>query len=43
MNQDKPILYEQKDVADAIVMRHRFMQKTFIPLNAQIESDSITI
>ena len=36
--QDKPIVYEQKDVTDVIAMRHK-MQKTLISLNPLIETD----
>ena len=44
MVQDKPmVLYEQKDVADAIAMRHGLMQKTLIPLNPQIETNKSEI
>ena len=37
--QDKPIVYEQEEVADAIVMGHGFMGKKLIPLNPQIQTD----
>ena len=37
MVQDKPKVYEQEEVADAIATRHGLMQKTLIPLNPQIE------
>ena len=37
--QDKPMVYEQEDVANALAMRHDFMKKTFIHLNLQIEID----
>ena len=33
------MVYEQEEVADAIAMRHSWMQKIFIPLNPQIEID----
>ena len=33
------MVYEQEDIADARAMRHGLMQKTFIPLNPQIETD----
>ena len=33
--QDKPMVYEQEDVANALAMRHGLMQKIFIPLNPQ--------
>ena len=36
---DKPMVYEQEDVADAIVMRHGLMEKKLIPLNPQIQTD----
>ena len=39
--QDKPMVYEQEDVADAIAMRHGLMQKTLIPSNPQIEVDKL--
>ena len=34
--QDKPMVYEQEDVLDAL---HGLVQKTIIPLNPQIEID----
>ena len=37
--QDKPKVYEQEEVADAIATRHGLMQKTLIPLNPQIETE----
>ena len=36
---DKPMVYEQDEVADAIVMRHGFMEKKVTLLNPQIETD----
>ena len=41
--QDKPMVYEQKEVAYAIAMRHGLMQKTLIPLNPQIETNKSEI
>ena len=37
--QDKPMVYEQEDVADVIAMRHGLMQKTLIYLNLQRETN----
>ena len=37
--QDKPVVYEQEEVADVIAMRHGLMQKTLIYLNPQIETN----
>ena len=39
MVHDKPMVYEQEEVADAIVMRHGFMENNLIPLNPQIQTD----
>ena len=36
---DKPIVYEQEQVADAIVMRHGLMENKWIPLNPQIQTN----
>ena len=36
--QDKPMVYEQQEVAYGIVVRRGLMQKPLIPLNPQIES-----
>ena len=36
---DKPMVYEQEEVADAIVMRYGLMEKIVIPLNPQIHID----
>ena len=33
------MVYEQEDVAYVLAMKHGLMQKTFIPLNPQIETD----
>ena len=33
MVQDQPMVYDQNDVVDALVMRLSLMQKTSIPLN----------
>ena len=35
--------YEQEDVVDVFVMRYGLMQKTFVPLNPQIETDQTEI
>ena len=37
--QDILMVYEQEEVANAIVMRHGLMEKKLIPLNPQIETD----
>ena len=37
--QDKPMVYEQEEVADSIVMRHGLMGKKLILLNPQIETN----
>ena len=39
MVQDKPMVSEQEDVAYVIAMGHGLVQKTFIHLNPQIETD----
>ena len=36
---DKPMVYEQGEVADAIVMRHGLMEKNLIHLNPKIQTD----
>ena len=36
---DKPMVYEQEEFADAIVMRHGLMEKKLIPLNPKIQTD----
>ena len=38
MIQDYSMVYEQDDVADALVMRHGLMLITIIPLNPPIET-----
>ena len=40
MVHDKPMVYEQKEVVDAIVMRYDLMEKILIPLNPQIQIDN---
>ena len=35
-SQDQPMVFEEDDVANALVMRHGMMQKTIIHLNPQI-------
>ena len=39
MVQNKPMVYDQEAVIDAIAMRHGLMGKTLTPLNPQIEID----
>ena len=36
---DKPMVYEQEEFVDAIVMRYGLMEKLLIPLNPQIQTD----
>ena len=36
---DKPMVYEQEEVADAIMMRHGLMEFFLTPLNPQIQTD----
>ena len=43
MVQDIPMVYEQEDVAYVLAMKHGLMQKTFIPLNPQVEMDKSEI
>ena len=37
--QDRPMVYEQEDVADTLAMRHSLILKTCIPLNPQLDTD----
>ena len=39
--EDKLMVYEQEDVADAIAMRHGLIQKTLTTLNLEIEIDKL--
>ena len=41
--EDKPMVYEQEDVANALTMRNGLMQKTIIHMNPQIEIDKLEI
>ena len=37
--QDKPMVYDQEDVANALAMRRGLTQKTFLHLHSQLETD----
>ena len=43
MVKNKPTVYKQEDVVDGLVMRHGPMQKTFIPLIPQIDTNKLEI